>query len=411
MKRYRKARRQASIVTAPVEHGPVELTLRDLILRHLSEWIPQLVDGEIEEFLGRKRYEQHGEQNTQNYRNGHHKARSLTCGMGTFPVRLARLREPFESQIVQRYQRQTQDVGQMLPQLYLHGLATGDFRDALQGMLGEEAPLSGPTIVRLKAQWEEEYRQWKKRKLEPEYLYIWADGVYPKAGPKDESAAVLVVVGLNRKGEKELLAIEEGYRESFESWRDVLRDIRRRGARWIGLLIADGLEGLPKAMRDVFPMAKRQHCFLHKMRNVLDKVPAKLHDEVLHALQEIYHARSKDTALGLKRSFLACYGREYPEAVRSLNNAGDHLFSFFDFPKRHWRSIKSTNVIESMFNAVKLRTDAARRIHNRHSALFLVFKLLTTQEKRLHKILGYTLVAETIDAKKKAQHNLLRTAA
>jgi transposase-like protein len=255
--------------------------------------------------------------------------------MGTFPVRLARLREPFESQIVQRYQRQTQDVGQMLPQLYLHGLATGDFRDALQGMLGEEAPLSGPTIVRLKAQWEEEYRQWKKRKLEPEYLYIWADGVYPKAGPKDESAAVLVVVGLNRKGEKELLAIEEGYRESFESWRDVLRDIRRRGARWIGLLIADGLEGLPKAMRDVFPMAKRQHCFLHKMRNVLDKVPAKLHDEVLHALQEIYHARSKDTALGLKRSFIARYGREYPEAVRSLNDAGDHLFSFFDFPKRH----------------------------------------------------------------------------
>jgi len=411
VKRYRKARPQASVVRARVEEQPVELTLRDLILHHLSEWIPQLVDAEIEEFLGRKRHEQvPGEENRQ-YRNGFHKERSLTCGVGTFPIRLARLREPFDSQIVQRYQRQTREVGQMLPQLYLHGLATGDFQDALQGVLGERAPLSGSTVVRLKAQWEEEYRQWKKRKLQEEYLYLWADGVYPKAGPKDESAAVLIVVGLNRKGEKEILAIEEGFRESFESWREVLRDLRRRGVKWVGLLIADGLEGLPKAMREVFPMAKRQLCFLHKMRNVLDKVPAKLHDEVLHALQEIYYARSKDIALGLKRAFIGRYGRGYPEAVSSLEKAGDHLFTFFDFPKRHWKSIKSTNVIESMFNAVKLRTDAARRIHNRHSALYLVFKLLTTQEKHLHKIHGYRLVPETIDAMMKTQRNLLRRAA
>jgi len=406
--RYRKARRQASVVTTPVEEHPVELTLRDLILHHLSEWIPRLVDAEIEEFLGRKHHEPLRGGEIQQYRNGFHKERSLTCGVGTFPIRLARLREPFDSQIVQRYQRQTQEVGQMLPQLYLHGLATGDFQDALRGVLGEGAPLSGSTIVRLKAQWEEEYRQWKKRKLQEQYLYVWADGVYPKAGPKDESAAVLVVVGLNRKGEKELLAIEEGFRESFESWRDVLRDLKRRGVKWVGLLIADGLEGLPKAMRDVFPMAKRQLCFLHKMRNVLDKVPTKVHDEVLHALQEIYYARSRDVAVGLRRAFIGRYGREYPEAVRSLEKAGDHLFTFFDFPKRHWRSIKSTNVIESMFNAVKLRTDAARRIHNRHSALFLVFKLLTTQEKRLHKIHGYRLVPETIETLKRAQRSLLR---
>jgi putative transposase len=411
VRRYRKAKRQASVVTAQVEEHPVDLTLRDLILHHLSEWIPQLVEAEIEEFLGRKRHEQLRGGEIRQYRNGFHKERSLTCGLGTFPLRLARLREPFDSQIVERYQRQTQEVGQMLPQLYVHGLATGDFRDALQGVLGDRAPLSGTTIVRLKAEWEEQYRQWKRRKLQEEYLYLWADGVYPKAGPKDESAAVLVVVGLTRKGEKELLAIEEGFRESFQSWRDVLRDVRRRGVKWVGLLIADGLEGLPKAMRDVFPMAKRQHCFLHKMRNVLDKVPTKLHDEVLHALQDMYYAKSKDIALGLKRAFIGRYGREYPEAVKSLNDAGDHLFTFFDFPKRHWRSIKSTNVIESMFNAVKLRTDAARRIHNRHSALFLVFKLLITQEKHLNKIHGYRLVPETIDVLMKTQRNLLRRAA
>ena len=406
MKRYRKRVQQASN-----ESLPVQVTLRDMILSHLSEWIPQLVDGEIEELLGRTRYEHHRGQKARQYRNGYHKDRSLTCGMGTFPVRLPRLREPFESQIVQRYQRQTQEIAEVLPQLYLHGLATGDFRDALQMLLGERAPLSGSTIVRLKEQWEQEYRQWKKRSLESEYLYLWADGVYPKAGPKDESMAVLVVVGLNRKGVKELLAIEEGYRESYESWRDVLRGIRKRGVRWVGLLTADGLEGLHKAMRDVFPMGKRQRCFLHKMRNVLDKLPAKLHDEVLRALREMYYARSRGQALALKRMFISRYAKDYPEAVKSLNEAGDQLFTYFDFPKSHWPSIKSTNVIESMFDAVKLRTDAARRIPNRQSALFLVFKLLMTQERRLHKIHGYKLVPETIDLIKKTQRNQLRKAA
>jgi transposase-like protein len=247
--------------------------------------------------------------------------------------------------------------------------------------------------------------------LQADYLYVWADGVYPKAGPKNESMAALVVVGLNRKGVKELLAIEEGFRESFQSWRDVLRDIRKRGVRWLGVMIADGLEGLHKAMREVFPMTKHQRCFLHKMRNILDKVPARLHDEVLQALQEMYNAKSRDQALGLKRAFIARYGKEYAAAVESLHEAGDHLFTYFDFPKSHWRSIKSTNVIESMFNAVKLRTDAARRIPSRKSALFLVFKLLTTQEKRLHKIHGYRLVPETIDQRKQYQRTLLRKAA
>ncbi|MDI6809808.1 MAG: IS256 family transposase [Candidatus Eisenbacteria bacterium] len=406
MERYTKQTEQASL-----DQGPVQLTLRDLILDHLSEWIPQLVDAEIDDVLGRKRYEHHADQNNKQYRNGYHKERSLTSGMGTFPVRLRRLREPFESQIVGRYQRHTREIGEVLPQLYLHGLATGDFQDALHVLLGENAPLSGSTIVRLKRQWEDEYRQWKERRLQAEYLYVWADGVYPKAGPRAESLAVLVVVGLNRKGEKELLAIEEGFRESYQSWRDVLRDIRKRGVRWVGLMIADGLEGLRKAMRDVFPLSRQQRCFLHKMRNVLDKVPAKLHDEVLQALQEMYNAKSREQALTLKRAFIARYEKPYPEAVRSLNEAGDQLFTYFDFPKSHWRSIKSTNVVESMFNAVKLRTDAARRIPSRKSALFLVFKLLTTQEQRLHKIHGYKLVPETIDTIKHAQRTLLRKAA
>lgn len=399
------------IEQASPEERPVASTLQQLVLTHLSDWVSRLVAAEIDEALGRVRYERHRKSTKKQYRNGYHKARSLTSGMGTFPVQLPRLREPFDSQILARYHRRTEEIAQTLPELYLHGLATGDFRRALGPMLGEDAPLSPSTIVRLKQQWEEEYRHWRARPLEEDYLYVWVDGVYPKAGPRQESMAVLVVVGLNRKGEKELLAIEEGFRESFQSWRDVLRDIRKRGVRWIGMVIADGLEALRKAMRDVFPTSRMQRCFLHKMRNVLDKVPSRVHDEVLQALREIYAAKSRDQALALKKSFVARYQGQYPEAVRSLQEAGEQLFTYFDFPRRHWISLKSTNVIESMFNAVKLRTDAARRIPNRKSALYLVFKLLIEQEKHLHKIHGYKLVPETIDAMKRSQRTLVRKAA
>lgn len=390
----------------------VQQTLRDLILGHLSEWIPQLVDTEIDEALGRRWYERHPEEaKSKAYRNGFHRERFLTSGVGSIPLRLRRLREPFESQIVRHYQRSTDEIGELLPELYLHGLALGDFEQALRLLLGPQAPLSPATIVRLKREWEEEYLKWKKRQLGKDYLYVWVDGVYPKAGPKDESMAVLVVVGLNRKGQKELLAIEEGYRESYQSWRDVLRDLKKRGVRWIGLTIADGLDGLWKALREVFPLSKRQRCWVHKMRNIVDKVPSHAHDEILAALREIYGAKSRDQALVLKRSFLARYAKLYPKAVESLEEAGDLLFSYFAFPRRHWKSIQSTNVIESLFSAVKLRTDAARRIPKRTSALYLVFKLLTTQEQRLHRIRGYRLVPDVIDQLQTTQRTKLRKAA
>lgn len=407
MAAYEKQHLQAS----PNVFG-VQQRLRDLILAHLSEWIPQLVEAEIDEMLGRGRYERHAKQIQQKiHRNGFHKQRCLTTAIGGIHLQLRRLREPFESQIVRRYQRSTDEIGELLPELYLHGLALGDFEQALRLLLGPQAPLSPATIVRLKRQWEEEYRKWKKRELEKEYLYVWADGVYPKAGPKEETMAVLVVVGLNRKGQKELLAIEEGYRESYQSWRDVFRDLKKRGVRWIGLTIADGLDGLWKALREVFPVSKCQRSWLHKMRNVVDKVPSHAQEEVLTALREMYGAKSRDQALTLKRAFVARYGKLYPKAVKSLEEAGDLLFTYFDFPRCQWKSIQSTNVIESLFSAVKLRTDAARRIPKRESALYLVFKLLTTQEQRLNRIRGYPLVPETIDHLQHIQRSKLRKAA
>lgn len=213
-------------------------------------------------------------------------------GSGSIPIQVPRLRQPYQSQIVKRYQRYSEQIGQLLSQLYFHGLSTGDVHPAFSSLLGEHAPLSASTISRMKEQWQEEYELWKRRSLEAEYLSVWADGVYPKAGPKDGQIAVLVVVGLNREGRKVILAIEAGYRESLESWRDVLRDTKQRGTKWMGTIIPDGLSGFWRAVRDIYPTSKRQRCFVHKMRNVIDEVPSKAQDEVREALRVIYCARS-----------------------------------------------------------------------------------------------------------------------
>jgi putative transposase len=391
MAKYDKETKQSNI------QSPIQLTLDQIVLEGAKRFLGELVDAELTEYLGRMRYEHHSPDSEKKYRNGYGKKRHVTVGSGSIPIRLPRLREPWESHILKRYQRYSEGMQELVPQLYLHGLSTGDFEQCLAPFLGQEAPLSPSTIVRMKQEWEIEYAQWKKRPLEEAYLYVWADGVYPKAGPKDEDMAVLVVVGVNRRGEKELLAIEEGYRESYESWREVFRQIKKHGTRWVGLMIADGMRGLWKALRDVFPGSRHQRCFVHKMRNVLDNVPSKAQDEVRDQLRLIYHARSHKEALALRKEFIMRYRKLYPKAVASLMEAGEKLFSYFHFPKHHWRSIKSTNVIESMFATVKLRTDAARRIRKRESGLYLVFKLLTNHQLRMKKLHGCKLVAETID--------------
>lgn len=406
MKRYQKVLKLAT------DKKPlVQMSLDQLVLAGAQQLIIQALHQEIDQYLGRKRYEHHSAGETKQYRNGYGKPRNLTAGCGSFQVQVPRLREPFESQIVDHYQRRTEQIERLFPQLYLHGLSTGDFQECFELILGPEAPLSAASIVRLKQHWQQEYEDWKKRPLEADYLYVWADGVYPEAGPKDEQMAVLVVIGLNSKGEKQVLAIEEGYRESAESWRGLLRDLKKRGVRWMGLVIGDGSLGLWAALRDVFPHTYRQRCWIHKMRNILDKVPQKIHDEVLEALRAIYYAGSKAEALKLKRAFVQRYGKAYPKAVASLQEAGNDLFTYFQFPKEHWKSIKSTNVIESMFSAVKLRTNAARRIPKRESALYLVFKLLMSRQQRLNKIHAYRLVSQIIEQLKPVNQSKLRIAA
>ena len=375
------------------EYSEVEKLAREGI----QEKLQHALEAERDEILGRASYERLPGSEGMMYRNGYHKKRCLLCGCRGIEVRVPRLEEPYESKIVPRYDRLTPEMKTLLPELYLHGLSTGDFEPAMGWLVGEGAPLSATTIVRLKRQWEQEYQQWKERPLEKDYLYVWADGIYPKGGPVDESLCLLVLVGVTRTGSKEILALSEGYRESEESWKEVFRDLKHRGVEWLGLVVGDGIQGLWKAVREVFPRARHQRCWLHKIRNILDKVPDKAHDEILAALREIYHAKSHEEARRLTQAFDARYRSLYPRAVDCLRDVCNHLFTYFLFPRRHWKSLKTTNPIESLFSAVKLRTNAARRLRTRISAVCLVFQVLKHSERRIRRLDAYTLIPTTID--------------
>lgn len=398
MPKYKKSIRQATRKSSSAEApAKVQLTLDEHLRQAVASKLPELLEAEVQGYLGRARYEHHDPDDTKKYRNGYGKLRHLHCGLGRIAVRVPRLREKYESKIVRRYQRLSEEMRQLVPELYAHGLATSDFAPCFDQLLGEDAPLSPSTIVRLKAEWQEDFKNWQQQSLATEYLYVWVDGVYPKAGPKDEKMALLVAVGVNREGEKRILAIQEGYRESTESWRELFRDLKKRGVKWIGMVVADGLDSVHKALRDVFPQSRQQRCWVHKMRNVLDKVPQAAEEEVREDLRAIYNARSRHEALQRKTEFVQKYQKRFPRAVASLEEAGNLLFTYFDFPKKHWKSIKSTNAIESLFATVKLRTQAARRIPSRASATCLVFKLLIHAQTRLHRINGHKLVVETIE--------------
>jgi transposase-like protein len=281
--------------------------------------------------------------------------------------------------------------------LYLHGLATGDFELAMRGLLGDGASLSAASVCRLKEQWASEYDSWRKRSLKGHsYVYLWCDGIYPKAGLAEDKTSLLVVLGVNEQGQKEALAIYEGYRESTESWLAVLRDLKSRGLSDPRLFIGDGALGLWAAIRQVYPKADEQRCWVHKMRNVLNCFPKRLQGEVKTKLREIYYAATREQSIKLMKAFAANYGSDYPRGVECLLKDQDQLLTYFSYPQAHWQSLKTTNPIESIFSPVKLRTNAARRIKSPRSALYLIYALIIRAQKRWRKINAPELVNDVI---------------
>jgi putative transposase len=365
--------------------------LDKVALAGAQEKIQDTLEAERDEFLERDWYVRAGKAKPRGYRNGFAKPRTVHLGGGSVEVELPRVREDggdFHSGLLAPYQRTS-------PQLYLYGISTGDFEAALECLLGVGAALSPSTVSRLKEKWAEEYEAWQKQPLASHYAYIWADGIYIKVGRNKEKLALLVVMGADVDGRKQLLTLIPGQRESDEQWLEVLRDLKARGVKWIGLSVADGIAGFWSALGKAFPATKRQRCWVHMMRNVLDKLPRSKQSQARKSLQRIYGAATRAEALSRIARFAESY-KAYPPAVRCLVDNQDDLLGYFDFPKEHWRHLRTTNPVESPFSAVKSRVKRAKRMMQHWSALGLVFKLMQDQQTRWHRLNAPELVAAVV---------------
>lgn len=372
------------------EDDPLEALSRQGAQRMLS----LALEREIEEHLERQRYVRTPEEaEFRGYRNGYGRERKVTIGSGTIKVRAPRVsdqpaeQEPFESKILKPYQKRSQKIAELFPKLFVEGLATRDFEPALRCLLGSQAALSPSTIVRLNSQFKAEYDQWQQRSLSDErFVYIWVDGVHIKAGVARENAAVLTVIGVDVDGTKHLIALEEGYRESKESWLEVLRGLRKRGMQAPVLAVGDGALGFWAALPEVWPETKCQRCWFHKMSNVLDKLPKKERKEAAERLRAVYLASSRTMAEQLANDLAAEWQQIYPKAATCLLADLDACLRYLDYPQEHWKHLRTTNPVESVFSTMRLRTDAAKRFRTARSGVHLVFKLIQRYQKSWTRI-------------------------
>jgi putative transposase len=366
--------------------------LEEWVRRKVQEFIQSLLEEEITELLGRGKSERREAVDSPlAYRNGHGKARQLTLGCGTVTVyrpRVRGLEGRFESRVLPLFARRAKGISQLIPELYLHGLALGDFDLALRGLLGQGAPVSASTVLRLKERWLAEWRQWKGRSLEGlEVVYMWVDGVYVRAGLEKEKAALLVAIGGLSDGRKVVLAVESGYRESTESWSEVLRDLKQRGMNCPCLVTGDGSLGIWGALGNVYPKALEQRCWNHKLVNVLDKLPKKVQGQARMDLQGVVYAETRQEAEEKRDLFVEwCRQGGYRAAGETLVRDWDRMVTFYQFPKEHWKHLRTTNVVESPFAALRLRTDAAKRYRKVENASAVIWKMLMLAEQRFRRL-------------------------
>lgn len=386
------------ITNATEASSPLWETLESYARAEIQGFVQRLLEEEVEALLGRRKSERRSPTAARGYRNGSGKPRQLALSSGTITVQRPRVRdleERFVSRVLPLFRRRTAALGALLPELYLHGLALGDFELALRGLLGDGAPLSASSILRLKAEWQAQYDTWRRRSLaDLPLVYLWADGLYVKAGLEGTKAALLVLIGALADGRKVVLAVESGERESVESWAAVLRDLKARGLGAPQLTVADGHLGLWGALAQVYPASAEQRCWNHKLRNVLDAVPERAQPEVKAALQRIAGAESRASCERERAAFRRAYAARYPKAVERLERDWERLVSYYAFPREHWRHLRTTNVIESPFDAVRLRTSAAKRFKKVENATALIWKLLLVVEQHFRKLNAPDLCAE-----------------
>ncbi|MCX5999678.1 MAG: IS256 family transposase [Chloroflexi bacterium] len=369
--------------------------LEEWVRREVQGFIQSLLEEEVTELLGREKSERRqAVDSLPIYRNGHGKARRVTLGCGTITVHRPRVRgleQRFESRVLPMFARRTAEINKLIPQLYLHGLALGDFDLALRGLLGEAAPISASTVAHLKDGWQAEREEWKKRPLDGmEVLFMWVDGVYVKAGLEKDKAVLLVMVGGLADGRKVILAVEPGYRESTESCSGVLRDLRERGMNCPRLVAGDGNLGIWGALSNVYPDAAESRCcrdWNHKIVKVLDKLPKKVQPQAKRRLQDIACAESQPQAEQKRDLFSAWCRKEGQRAAGdTLVRGWERMVTFYQFPKEHWKHLRTTNVVESPFAALRLRTDAAKRYRKVENATAVIWKMLMLAERRFRRL-------------------------
>ncbi len=365
--------------------------LEAFVREQVQRLIRALLEEEIAELLGRPKSARRAAVDApKGLRNGYGKPRRLSLSLGTITVRRPRVRglgERFVSRVLPLFQRRTREVGELLPQLYLHGLALGDFELALRGLLGAGAPLSATSLARLKASWQLEYEAWKRRRLDDlEVVYVWADGLYVKAGLEDSKAALLVLIGALTNGQKVVLAVESGQRESKESWGAVLRDLRARGLEPWRCTIADGHLGIWAALAEQQPTAAEQRCWNHRITNVLDAIPKKQQAQARTLLCAMPYAESQAACEQLRAQFDTRYHQLAPKAVERLAHDWERLVTFYQFPREHWRHLRTTNVVESPFATARLRTSAAKRFKKVESATAIIWKMLQVAERTFRRL-------------------------
>jgi putative transposase len=371
----------------------VDDPISDILRQGARDLLAHALEVEIEIFLNQYK-DLRDETGLQRIvRNGYLPERQIQTGIGPVPVEVPRTRDrslqeservSFRSAILPPYLRKTRSMEQLIPWLYLKGVSTGDFSDALAALVGKDAPgLSAPTISRLKTVWQQEFQQWQKRNLsEKRYVYFWADGIYCNVR-MDDKQCLLVIMGATADGVKELVAIEGGFRESEMSWKQLLLDLKSRGLTTAPqLAIGDGALGFWKALSKVYDGTRWQRCWVHKTANVLNNLPKSLQSNAKSKLHQIWQAANKDEAARHFNDFVNTYEAKYPKAAQCLEKDRDALFTFYDFPAEHWRHIRTTNPIESTFATVRLRTNKVRGCFSASTVISMAFKLCQCAQKR-----------------------------
>lgn len=398
---------ESSNATLSVPAATSQDALTEVLRSGAQQLLAQAIEAEVAEWIDAHQHLTDEAGHRQVVRNGRLPQRTILTGLGSVEVQQPRVldrrapgeAEPFSSKILPPYLRKTKSLEELIPWLYLKGVSTGDFSEALAALVGPQAKgLSATTITRLKADWEQEHQAWSHRSLEgKQYVYVWADGVHFNIRLEEDRQCILVLMGATADGRKELIALADGFRESEQTWRALLLDVKARGlAIDPKLAVGDGALGFWKALAQVYPATREQRCWVHKTANVLDKLPKRLQPAAKDQIHQIWMAETKADAEAAFDRFLAAYEAKYPKATECLAKDRDALLTFYDFPAEHWRHLRTTNPIESTFATVRLRHRRTKGNGSRAACLAMVFKLMQSAAKRWRLLNGSQRLTDVI---------------